>query len=169
MIESTCPRCGVVHFAPVPVTQFACCPANSPVISDSSLKQVIRRTASRSFVENRADRPGDWVGKLIKHHFGIDPPKGCRCREVQNEMNRLGWAKCLEEIDRLAGRLKNNAKEFAWDVTIVAAIRAVATGAMSWLDPFDPWRSLIREACRRAKEDCQTADIGRADWWGAET
>lgn len=154
MIESTCPRCGAVHLAPVPVTQFACCPLNSPVIPDSSLKQVIRRTASRSFTENRADRPGDHVAKIIKHHFGIDPPKGCGCKKVQHEMNALGWSKCLDQIDRLAIALEANAKQFAWNVTLAASVRAVATGAILWLNPFDPWRSIIREACKRTKADC---------------
>lgn len=154
MIESTCPRCGAKHFAPVSVTQFACCPASYQANLDNSLKQTIRRAASRSFVENRTDRPGDHVAKIIKHHFGIDPPKGCGCKKVQHEMNRLGWSKCLDEIDRLANDLEANAKHFNWNVTLAASVRAVATGAILWLNPFDPWRSIIREACKRTKADC---------------
>jgi len=167
MIESTCPRCGAKHFAPVPVTQFACCHVGDQVFVDESLKQVIRRTASRSFVDNRADKPGDHVAKIIKHHFGIDPPKGCGCRKVQNEMNRLGWSKCLDEIDRLANDLEANAKQFSWNVTLSAAVRAAATGAILWLNPFDPWRSIIREACKRTKADCDgKEEDGRHNWFG---
>lgn len=167
MIESTCPRCGAVHLAPVPVTQFACCPNDAPVVVDVSLKQTIRRTAQRHFVENRADRPGDHVAKIIKHHFGIDPPKGCGCRRVQHEMNALGWSKCLDQIDRLANDLEANAKQFNWSVTLAASVRAVATGAILWLNPFDPWRSIIREACKRTKDDCDgEKEDGRHNWFG---
>jgi hypothetical protein len=158
MIESTCPRCGVVHLAPVPVTQFACCPNDSPVVVDVSLKQTIRRTASRSFVENRADRPGDEVYRLIKKHFGVDPPPGCRCQAVKSRMNQLGWERCLELIDELEVALADNAKEFSWSVTIASATRAVLTGALAWLHPLQPWRSLIVEGCRRAREAVENAD-----------
>jgi hypothetical protein len=140
------------------VTQFACCPNDSPVVVDVSLKQTIRRTASRSFVENRADRPGDEVYRLIKKHFGVDPPPGCRCQAVKSRMNQLGWERCLELIDELEVALADNAKEFSWSVTIASATRAVLTGALAWLHPLQPWRSLIVEGCRRAREAVENAD-----------
>ena len=89
---------------------------------------------------------------LIKKHFGIDPPKGCGCRRVQSNMNAKGWEKCLDEIDSLADELRGNAEKFNWSVTVFAALRATMTGALRWLNPFDPWRSIIKQACRLTKE-----------------
>lgn len=106
---------------------------------------------------------------MIEHHFGIKPAPNCSCRTLQRQMNQLGWQSCLEQIDQLAEQLETNAREFNWLTTIGAAIRAARTGAMAWLNPLDPWRSLIREACKRTQDDCELPDIGRADWWGAET
>jgi hypothetical protein len=149
MIESICPRCGAIHKAPNPVTHFGCCLLDSTPIVDRSLLQVIRHEARPA--RNRLDRPGDAVYYLIKKHFGIDPPKGCGCRRVQANMNAKGWEKCLDEIDSLANELRANAEQFDWSVTIFAAIRATMTGALRWLNPFDPWQSMIKEACRLTK------------------
>jgi hypothetical protein len=66
-------------------------------------------------------------------------------------MNAKGWEKCLAEIDSLADELRGNAEKFDWSVTVFAAIRATMTGALRWLNPFDPWRSIITEACRLTK------------------
>ena len=150
MIESICPRCGAIHKAPSQVTHFGCCPVDSTPIVDRSLLQVIRHEARPA--RNRLDRPGDAEYYLIKKHFGIDPPKGCGCRRVQANMNAKGWEKCLAEIDSLADELRANADKFDWSVTIFAALRATMTGALRWLNPFDPWRSIIKEACRLTKE-----------------
>ncbi len=169
MIDSTCPRCGFVHRAPAPVTIFACCPSGQDPVIDTSRKQVIRIDQPASAQRHRADRPGDRLQLMIKHHFGIDPAPNCTCRQLQREMNAAGWRICLEQIEPLAEKLEANAKEYNWMVTVGAVLRAARTGAIVWLNPLDPWRSLIREACKRTQEDCQTADIGRADWWGAET
>ena len=150
MIESTCPRCGSRHWAPGPVTQFACCPSNSPAIQDSSLKQILHRTASRSF-SDRLDRPGDAAYELIRTTFGITPPKGCGCNATKHRMNSLGWEKCLAEIDSLADELAANATKFGWSVTLWAAAQATLSGALVWMNPFRPWHSIIRESCRRTK------------------
>lgn len=66
-------------------------------------------------------------------------------------MNSLGWEKCLAEIDSLADELAANATKFGWSVTLKAAVQATLSGALVWLNPFSPWRSIIRESCRRTK------------------
>lgn len=150
MIESTCPRCGTVHRFAVAITEFACCPHDT-VRSDRSLVQVIRVNGREYQPVRKFDRPGDEVYYLIKNHFGVDPPSNCRCRKVQRKMNALGWRGCLERVDELEAELASNASEFSWGVTIAAATQAVLTGALVWLHPLQPWRSLITEACKRSK------------------
>jgi hypothetical protein len=71
-------------------------------------------------------------------------------------MNALGWRKCLDITDDLEQALAENASQFGWGVTIAAATQAVLTGALAWLHPLQPWRSLIVEGCRRAKESSES-------------
>jgi len=66
-------------------------------------------------------------------------------------MNAKGWEKCLDEIDSLANELRANAEQFSWGVTMWAALQATMSGALRWLNPFDPWRSIIKQACRLTK------------------
>jgi hypothetical protein len=149
--QYTCPRCGEVYHSRKPVTVFACCSKYTEKI-DSSRVVAIQKKGERFIERNRLDRPGDAVYYLIKKHFGIDPPSGCGCRRVQANMNAKGWEACLDSIDSLADELRANAEQFDWSVTVFAAIRATMTGALRWLNPFDPWRSIIKQACRLTKE-----------------
>jgi hypothetical protein len=151
--QYTCPRCGEVYHSRKPVTVFACCSKYTEKI-DSSRVVAIQKKGERFIERNRFDRPGDAVYILIKRHFGIDPPKGCGCRRVQANMNAKGWQECLASIDSLANELKANAEQFSWGVTMWAALQATMSGALRWLNPLDPWRSIIREACRLTKEAC---------------
>ena len=155
MIDSTCPRCGMLHRAPAAITEFACC-AHTSARHDRSLLQAINITGPEYKPARNRDKPGDEVYLLIKRHFGVDPAPGCQCRKVQRRMNALGWEKCLAVVDQLEASLESNAKEFGWGVTIAAATRAVVTGALAWLHPLQPWRSLIVEGCRRARESSES-------------
>ena len=167
-----CPSCRKEYRSANKITIFGCCSHKTRKTVDGYLAKIEKPVSKRyeppqAKPDTRADRPGDHVAKIIKHHFGIDPPKGCGCRRVQHEMNALGWSKCLDQIDRLANDLEANAKQFNWSVTLAASVRAVATGAILWLNPFDPWRSIIREACKRTKDDCDgEKEDGRHNWFG---
>lgn len=157
MIQSNCPRCGCIHQAPVPITVFACC-AHATTRIDRSLLQTVRVTGSEFEPSRKRDKPGDEVYNLIKRHFGVEPPVGCDCRRIQRRMNALGWQKCLAISDELEAELKSNASLYGWTVTIAAAAQAVATGALVWLHPFDPWKSLVAEGCRRARESVERCE-----------
>ncbi|MFN7323304.1 MAG: hypothetical protein ACK5SM_00985 [Sphingomonadales bacterium] len=157
MIESTCPRCNSIHRSADPITEFACC-AHTTVRNDRSLVQVIRLQGREYQPSKKLDKPGDEVYFLIKKHFGIHPPTNCPCRKIQRRMNALGWRKCLDITDDLEQALAENASQFGWGVTIAAATQAVLTGALAWLHPLQPWRSLIVEGCRRAREAAENAD-----------
>jgi hypothetical protein len=154
LIESICPNCGMKHLAERQVDFFGCCMSNVVINSDQYKKTVRIDAKPKPQKPPSLDRPGDAVYILIKRHFGVDPPKGCGCRRVQSNMNAKGWQECLASIDSLANELKANAKQFSWGVTMWAALQATMSGALRWLNPLDPWRSIIREACRLTKEAC---------------
>ena len=158
MIESTCPRCGAVHLAPVPVTQFACCPANSQAILDNSLKQVIRHQSKRNHDQppppkpDTTNEPGSVLYRILKDVFGVKPKQNCGCNRLRNEMDSLGIDGCREQFDRLAESLKANAKAYNWLESFSAAMTAIRSGALHWLDPFRPWESILRHAIESSRQ-----------------
>ena len=167
MIESTCPRCGAVHLAPAPVTQFACCLESSRAILDNSLKQVIRHQSKRNHDQpppqkpDTTNEPGSVLYRIIRDTFSVKPKQGCGCYRLRDEMDALGVEGCQAEFGRLVDRLKENAKAYRWLESFGAALNAVRNGALSWLDPFRPWESILKHAIETSIELKAVTDAGK--------
>lgn len=92
--------------------------------------------------------PGTELKRLFAS-LGVTGKPGCGCREVAAEMDRLGVVGVRAGLERLAGILREKAKEKGWMEKTKIALRATIRGIV--LNPFDVYGSLIELACRRAE------------------
>lgn len=158
LIESVCPQCGMVHKAEKKVDFFGCCQSRIEIkLSDQ--KKTIRIDSNSSANVPRLDRnvditnePGSVLYRILKDVFSIKPKQGCGCNKLRNEMDALGIEGCEREFSRLAAALKENAKAYNWLESFGAALNAIRSGALEWLDPFRPWESILRHAIESSKK-----------------
>lgn len=158
LIESVCPQCGMVHKAEKKVDFFGCCQSRIEIkLSDQ--KRTIRIDSNSSAKVPRLDgnvdttnEPGSVLYRILKDVFGVKPKQNCGCNRLRNEMDSLGIDGCQEQFDRLVESLKANAKAYNWLESFGAALNAIRSGALEWLDPFRPWESILRHAIESSRQ-----------------
>lgn len=105
------------------------------------------------------------LGELGVHH---DP--SCDCLSWAERLNAWGPIGCRLARAEIVERLRTARKEYGWWRSIQAAVRAatnaatdLVTGRPPWLNPLDPYGSLVDEAIRRAKASLTAVPTGRED------
>jgi hypothetical protein len=163
MIEQACPQCGMIHKASKPITIFGCC--HVPATKKLGAENVYVRTAKPyqppQPKPDTTNQPGSVLYRIIRDTFSVKPKSGCGCYKLRDEMDALGVEGCQAEFGLLVDRLKENAKAYRWLESFGAALNAVRNGALSWLDPFRPWESILKHAIETSIELKAVTDAGK--------
>lgn len=82
----------------------------------------------------------------------------CPCLDFAERMNAWGPAGCRLARQEIVDHLRDEQQRYGWARSIQAAARAatqaaaaLAAGRRPWLNPLDPYGSLLDEAIRRAE------------------
>ncbi len=151
-----CPSCGKEYRSAKTITVFGCCSHKARKIVDGYLVRIEKppETAYQPPPPrpDTSNEPGSVLYRILKDVFGVKPKQNCGCNRLRNEMDSLGIDGCQEQFDRLAESLKANAKAYNWLESFSAAITAIRSGALHWLDPFHPWESILRHAIESSRQ-----------------
>ena len=109
----------------------------------------------------RAIEAGHGVGSQIWRllsEIGVRHEPNCSCLGWAEKLNDWGPAGCRLARAEIIEHLQDERKRYGWARSIQAAARAaaqaardLATGQRPWLNPMDPYGSLVDEAIRLAE------------------
>lgn len=110
----------------------------------------------------RAIEAGHGVGSQIWRllaEIGVQHDPSCDCLAWAEKLNAWGVAGCRLARAEIVEHLRSERQHYGWARSIIAAARAaagvasdLAAGRRPWLNPLDPFGSLVDEAIRRAGE-----------------
>lgn len=110
----------------------------------------------------RAIEAGHGVGSQIWRllaEIGVQHDPSCDCLAWAEKLNAWGVAGCRLARAEIVEHLRSERQRYGWARSIIAAARAaagvasdLAAGRRPWLNPLDPFGSLVDEAIRRAGE-----------------
>jgi hypothetical protein len=110
----------------------------------------------------RAIEAGHGVGSQIWRllaEIGVQHDPSCDCLAWAEKLNAWGVAGCRLARAEIVEHLRSERQRYGWARSIIAAARAAAGVASDlaawrrpWLNPLDPFGSLVDEAIRRAGE-----------------
>ena len=100
---------------------------------------------------------GSQIWRLLSE-IGVHHDPDCDCLSWAERLNEWGVAGCRLARAEIIEHLQDARKQYGWVRSIQAAARAaaqaardLATGQRPWLNPMDPYGSLVDEAIRRAE------------------
>jgi len=151
-----CPSCGKEYRSAKTITVFGCCSHKTRRTVEGYLVKI-KKPAEEPYQlpppkPDTSNEPGSVLYRILKDVFGVNLKPGCGCHKLRDEMDTLGVDGCEREFTRLVDRLKENAKAYSWLESFGAALNAVRNGALSWLDPFHPWESILRHAIESSRQ-----------------
>lgn len=94
--------------------------------------------------------PGTELRRLLLE-LGITTSDGCLCAARATQMDAWGAGGCREHREEISTWLREAASKRSWPEFLFSAVRAVSSGALSWIDPSNPYGSIVDEAIRRAE------------------
>ena len=95
--------------------------------------------------------PGSQLWRMLAHDFGLDHKPNCPCVATARQMNEWGASGCRAHRAELVALLREARELYSWRDHVLAAVKGVASGAVRYLNPLDPFGSLIDEAIRRGE------------------
>lgn len=91
---------------------------------------------------------GSRVWNLLES-LGVKHAADCGCLGTAERWNAWGVAGCRAARGEMVTHLRRNAKRFGFLAAVKAAVKALTTGAVfTWLNPLDPYGSIVDEAIR---------------------
>lgn len=100
---------------------------------------------------------GSQIWRLLAE-IGVQHDPRCDCLGWAEKLNAWGVAGCRLARGEIVEHLQTARREYGWARSILAAARAVAdavgdlaAGRHPWLNPLDPYGSLVDEGIRRAE------------------
>lgn len=94
--------------------------------------------------------PGTELAKIITA-LGINHAGCGGCQAMIDQMNRWGPDKCIENRQQIIDHLKASARMKSLLSLVWAAVKAMSLDF--FVNPLDPYRSLVDEAVRRSRDE----------------
>jgi hypothetical protein len=101
---------------------------------------------------------GSQIWRLLSE-IGVHHQPDCPCLGWAEKLNAWGVAGCRLARAEIVQHLRDERQRYGWARSIVAAAHAavhaaadIAAGRRPWLNPLDPYGSLVDEAIRLAQQ-----------------
>ena len=110
-----CPICSAQFDNPHPSNNVCRCGTvlneNGEIVKDRASfgKQVRASVAAPKSLEGRYDNVGNCLAELIPE-WAVGSKKGCKCKDIQNKLNRWGTEGCEANIDWIVQKMKGQKK-----------------------------------------------------------
>jgi len=135
-----------------------------------SAPDVYQLPADRLLAVESGAGVGSQIWRLLAE-IGVHHDPRCDCLTWAEKLNVWGVVGCRLARHEIVDHLRTARKQYGWARSIQAAAKSaahavgdLAAGRRPWLDPFDPYGSLVDEAIRRAEIAEQSTSVpGPAD------
>ena len=132
--------------------------ANALMVQYSDVIGLPRQDTRRLDCVRSGTGVGSQIWRLLEE-IGVKHDSSCDCLVWAEKLNAWGIAGCRLTRTEIIDHLGTARQEYGWARSIQAASIAAAkivgdlvAGRKSWLNPLDPYGSIIDEASRRAEE-----------------
>lgn len=121
-------------------------------------------TSERLLAIDSGHGVGSQIWRLLGQ-IGVKHDPNCDCMGWAEKLNQWGVAGCRLARAEIVERLQHARKQYGWARSIQAAARAaanaagdLAAGRRPWLNPLDPYGSLVDEGIRLAQQAGEQAN-----------
>lgn len=98
-----------------------------------------------------SDGVGSRLWRLLES-LGIQHSPDCSCVLLAATMNDLGPEGCRFHHERLLKLMRKNKKKYGWKIHFKAGLKALTSGLVFKLNPFDPLPGLLHQAIIDAEQ-----------------